>query len=276
MTATFSPKGTQPASSNLVGDSLQGELAQLALINKQLLGKRSARHAPPHVRANKPKELDFQAELAQLAAVNQALLSSRRVPKAAPHVKEASPPRPSPAQQALEQENALLRARIHELENELAKGRPAPDSSRKEQEYEALLAEKSEVIRTLQERIQAIERPGDPTSSELVNALRELEEERQRLTEDQKAFHEQGREMETSLAKERAELARQRNDLQRLEGEIERVLGQSGCDPVLREKLMSMQRRPSSRAEFSGPTEVSSEAAPPPAKKTGLLRRLFG
>ncbi len=226
-------------------------------------------------------------ELQRLSAVNQELLGQLREP-AAP-----APAGPEPGAgagagadagelDALRRDNAELRARLEELEQFIAAQPTEEVWAERQREYEALLDEKSEVIRALHLKLQeAQEGPRRsanepvPREEELRELQAELEEHRRQLQEDEQSLLTQMREMELALSKDRAELARQRQELQRLRADLNREIDQASRDPGLRERLMSLRRSADvARAE-------TKEAAPAPAanspkQQSGLFRRLFG
>ena len=117
-------------------------------------------------------------------------------------------------------ENARLRTALAEQEQpggEASIGDPALAERMKE--FEALLEEKSEVIRELHRKLQEHhDRPAGatPREEELLALSEELERERQQLKEDEESLMQQMRDMEVQMSRERAEMARQRSELQRL------------------------------------------------------------
>jgi hypothetical protein len=204
----------------------------------------------------------------------------------------------------LRDENNQLRGLVAELQNHLENltGPNSPDAANAEQykEMEALLEEKTEVIRTLHLKIQEVEdelakipkpKPATPHEDELMRMHDQLERERRQLQEDEESMMQQMREMEIQMAKERAEIARQRNEMQRLHAEIRHELELAARDATLRERLAPLQRRHQDvmtrRGSSPAPGAASAPAAqapapvPPPApeeppkKDSGLLRRLF-
>jgi chromosome segregation ATPase len=198
-------------------------------------------------------------------------------------------------------ENAELRHRALELEQAL-QHRPSGDEAWAEQqrEYEALLEEKSEVIRTLHQKIQEMREGGEPTgralpgggaaSQDLQAQQRQLEQQRAQLEEDEQALEQQMRQMEMAMSRERAELARQRNELQRLHNDLRREMELAARDGELRERLQPLQRRQQEVATSRRlptlieinvpplPEPPKAEAAEKPGKKqnSGLFGRLFG
>jgi len=203
----------------------------------------------------------------------------------------------------LRDENSQLRTLVTELQHHLENltGPNGADAKAADQnrELEALLEEKSELIRTLHLKIQEIEEelskqpvpiPATPHEAELIRMQEQLERERRQLQEDEESMMQQMRDMEIQMAKERAEIARQRNEMQRLHAEIRHELELAARDATLRERLAPLQRRHqdvmtrrgSSPAPGAGPGSANSAPAPtptaepiPPKKDSGLLRRLF-
>ncbi|HVS35826.1 MAG TPA: hypothetical protein VMS17_09610 [Gemmataceae bacterium] len=204
----------------------------------------------------------------------------------------------------LREENAQLRALCLELEQALheATQNASLHGEERTKEFEALLDEKTEIIRQLHEKIQELQgaaadmepaaeaRPGPsgpaPREDELLSLSEELERERRQLQEDEQALMQQMREMEVSMAKERAEMARQRNDMQRLQGEIQHELErlercgalQSKIDGLKSKLQDTVTRRGSAPAASSSQGHASSPAsgAPSSGKNSSLLGRLFG
>jgi hypothetical protein len=221
-----------------------------------------------------------------------------------------SEPPPVPEIEQLRGENVLLRDTVSELEKLLEEKLQAEEGwSQLQKEHEALLEEKSEVIRELhlklQERLAPAIAPSaappsavprEPTAApreeELLALSEELENERRQLKEDEEALMAQMREMEVQMSRERAELARQRNDLQRLHSEIRHELELATRHGALRERLLPLQRRhqemlhPEQPREGPSPTAAGTAVVPahegpslsdaPPRDGSGLFRRLFG
>ena len=210
----------------------------------------------------------------------------------------------------LKAEEATLRCTVEELEKLLEEKILAEQTwTEKQKELEALLEDKSEVIRELHLKMQ--ERPAaagprgsailpsgaareaaiTPREEELLALSEELEEERRQLREDEETVRTQMREMEVQMSRERAELARQRNELQRLHSEIRHELELASRHAALRDRLEPLQRRhqemlhrkgsePSRDGAAEAAPQQTSAAAPPqqasPRNPTGLLHRLFG
>jgi hypothetical protein len=204
--------------------------------------------------------------------------------------------------QRLRGENAELRQRVEELEQALLE-RPEneEDWTERQSEYEALLEEKSEVIRNLHQKIQelreaAVSAPSasarggalDPAAQqELVAVKRELEEARAQLEEDEQALEQQMRQMEMAMSRERAELARQRTELTRLHNDLRHEMEQAARDAALKERLQPLQRRQHEVTTRRVPSLVEINVpVPDPPKETqapnpkrpasGIFRRMFG
>lgn len=195
----------------------------------------------------------------------------------------------------LKSEIEELRQTVAELQRVLAEKDQQVEASwaDRQKEFDSLLEEKSEVIRSLHQKLQEHHgRPAamTPREDELLALSEELERERQQMKEDEETLQKQMREMEIQMSRERAELARQRHDLQRLQSDIERELELAARDATLRERLMPFSRRhqdiltrkgappsPSPASPTPVDTPAPSPAADPGGKKdSGFLRRLFG
>jgi chromosome segregation ATPase len=150
-------------------------------------------------------------------------------------------------------ENSQLRVRIKSLEARTVAGDEAWEE--RQAEYERLIEEKSETIRTLHMQIQELKENGPASHhgvrneanpqelAEIERVKEELEEQRRQIEEDEKTLFEQAKQMELAMAKDRAELARQRTELQRLHADLNREIEMASRDPLLRERLMNLQRR---------------------------------
>jgi myosin heavy subunit len=243
-------------------------------------------------------------EMRRLAAINQELLGKTR---SNPKKPADSPVEPDELAR-LRAENAELRALVAEWEKAGAgpEGEAHPvngDAQRSEnwperqKEYEALLDEKSEVIRSLHLKIQELQNAGavtDLTESQLLK--KDMEDQRRQLEEDEESLMQQMRQMEMAMSKDRAELARQRNEIQRLHSELNHEIEVASRDPGLRERLIALQRlqgeitgRKSTASQPPAPAKkpaapataatatVTTPAPPPSTQKTsGLFRRIFG
>jgi hypothetical protein len=211
-------------------------------------------------------------------------------------------------------ENARLRARLADIEREVAAALQEQEQlwAQQQREYEALLEEKSEVIRQLHRQLQELKQEKETAAAsaaglsvdrlkawqqELQNLQAQLERERQQLREDEQVMEEQMKQMELALSRERVELARQRAELQRLHQEFQHELELAARDEKLRDRLLVLQRRhqevmlskgaggpprPPSSGQLPRPASTPalnqppSQDNPPPKSGSGLLRRLFG
>ena len=211
-------------------------------------------------------------------------------------------------------ENAQLRSIIAELRDQLEAGGQQEDVgwAERQMEYESLLEEKSELIRSLHLKVQELEQrapatPPTPKEEELIKLNEELErercqleQERRELEEDLRQFKEdeqmmikQMREMEVQMARERAELARQRTDTQRLLDDIHHELERMERDQGLSDKIVQLRHRHQDVAKGkrngapspTGPSMLSQPPTPPRPgqeeptarrKDSGFFRRIFG
>jgi chromosome segregation ATPase len=206
---------------------------------------------------------------------------------------------------ALQAENAELRRQLEEL-----RAQREADSKLHEQwrdlqeEYEARLEEKTEVIRALHVKVEELEVATLPVKRtpkdeellamsedlerercQLQQEQKELEDLRKRLTEDERAMHEQMREMEMQMARERAEFARRRTDMQRILEEIRREIDKAERNGQLSQRLRQIRDQYSQNANKDEETEPTPSQAPPPIRPAAaepkkpadstLLRRLF-
>ncbi|HYV38024.1 MAG TPA: hypothetical protein VE988_20225 [Gemmataceae bacterium] len=197
----------------------------------------------------------------------------------------------------LRQENADLRKKVEELDQLLNLAiQDAEDRlTERQREYESLLEEKSEVIRSLHTknaelREQAadaavgIDNTQPPDQQDLIRLQRELAEQRRQVEGDQESMMGQMRDMEMALAKDRAELARQRAELQRLQDEVKHEVENAARDGGLRERLVAIQRRSNAfgpRPGINQNTPLPDSLPKPPTAsdkitKSGLFRRIFG
>jgi hypothetical protein len=161
----------------------------------------------------------------------------------------------------LRTENAQLHQFVAELNDRLreAAKKNEPDWRQRQQEYESLLEEKSELIRSLHLRVQELEanQVEVPKEEELLlfseelergrcqlqQERRQLEEERRALAEDESSMSNQMRDMEVQMARERAHFARQRNELQRVFEEIRRELENIERNGLLNQRLSQLRQR---------------------------------
>jgi hypothetical protein len=233
--------------------------------------------------------IDLDDELKRLSAATQELLGEfgHSEPHQAPPAEEENI-----ELELLRLENEELKVRIQELEA-IASGKGEELWRERQKEYESLLEEKSEVIRTLHLKIQDLQdsvdlgesSPSAPApvgtsasrlgqAEEILRLKRELEEQRQQLHQDEEDMMTQMRQMEMTMARERAEMARQRQEVQRLKADLARDVEQSGRDPELRERLSTLTRRQSN----PNPPEPGEKpgTTPDAQKSSGFFRRIFG
>jgi hypothetical protein len=189
-------------------------------------------------------------------------------------------------------ENAELRQTVVELRRVLDQKQAAEARwTERQKDYEALLEEKSEVIRALHQQIRELEaRPmaETPDEEELLLLAEELERDRQQLRQDEEALQVQMREMEVQISRERAELSRVRHELQLLHEDFDHELSVAARDAAIRDRLVALQERSHSLANRSSapPSPTSAPIPedgpiPPPTpaggkRGSGFLRRLFG
>lgn len=256
--------------------------------------------AAPHISAN----ADRTGVMKERSSLALKYWDGAESPPDAERAETATPPEGGSMDQEvirLLSENAELRAQLEALI------RAEQSWVAQQQEYESLLEEKSEVIRTLHQKLQELEsRPAAapliPREEELLalsdelerercqlqQERRQLEEELMQLKEDEEALMKQMREMEVQMSRERAELARQRNELQRLNADIRHELELAQRDAMLRERLMPLQRRHQEMMTRKGSSpnttfaqEAQTPATPQPPNSQegrsdpGLLRRIF-
>jgi hypothetical protein len=217
-------------------------------------------------------------------------------------------------------ENGELRSIIAELHDQLEAYRQQEQAGLQDRlqdrlkEYESLLEEKSELIRTLHLKVQELEArplvPQTPKEEELLalseeldrercqlqQERRQLEEERKQLADDEELMTKQMRDMEVQMARERADFARQRIELNRIYEEIRRELDNVERNGLLNQRLGQLRQRfqdvanghsgpnpglrSASRPAVSIPETPPAEGAAPteePAKRReSFLGRLFG
>jgi chromosome segregation ATPase len=199
---------------------------------------------------------------------------------------------------ALRAENAELRQRLASLEETLqhaeAKGE---DWGEQDREYARMMEEKTDVIRELHLKIQALQASSQahtspqpatqtPGDADLVALSEELERERAQLKEDETQLMQQMRAMEVQMSRERAEIARQRADIDRLHVKMQDELEQASREATLRERMQPLMRQhqammrggsaepPSRLAKV--PAKTPDAQPGPPATTSGIFRRLFG
>jgi chromosome segregation ATPase len=209
----------------------------------------------------------------------------------------------------LRQENEQLRSLCAELEQALQEATVRGSGSGSEgaedrfNEYEALLEEKSEMIRQLHQQLQQahgivaeleaqvaaqpaqrVHTGPTPREEELLSLSEELERERRQLQEDEQTLMEQMREMEVSMARERAEMARQRNDLQRLHAEIRHEIERLERTGAIQSKIDGLKNKLNDANTRRGMAPGTSTSIPtaqqqpeqPSGRKDSFIGRLFG
>jgi chromosome segregation ATPase len=221
-------------------------------------------------------------ELTRLASINAELVGRLRGASPAVYARPAHPVDSADEVAGLRRENAELRARVEVLEQLLVAQADEDSWAERQREYEALLDEKSEVIRGLHLKLQELQEgprraPDEPIPREeqLLQMKHELEGQRRQLEEDEESLMAQMRQMELALSKDRAELARQRQEVQRLQTDLNREIEQADKNPELRERLHSLRRvhEPTKREPASPQADAKAADG---AKSSGLFRRLFG
>jgi hypothetical protein len=285
-----SPSCVPPLSFDLLGiDSIKQELQKLSAANQELLKAFQERAELPPA---KPKDFGSSGNVLLPADADELA----RLKKQSDQSKQEA--------EQFKAENEHLRQRIAVLEAR-AKADAPTALLEQQHEFEKMLDEKTETIRELHMRIHELQDAirGGPhalSRDQLEMRQGELDRLEQRLRADEDSLNRQAREMEMAMAKERAELARQRAELQRHHTDVQREIEMASRDPGLRERLMSLQRRPDARPRSSNSLADSNlgNAAPPNApmrrpatmaaidldaeangaapQKTGILRRLFG
>jgi DNA repair exonuclease SbcCD ATPase subunit len=197
------------------------------------------------------------------------------------------------------------RGKAEELEQQLVTANQVAQDRWVElqREYETLIEEKSETIRTLHHKYTELrERSADspaatapdgagdgpPDRQDLLRLQQEVKEQRRKMEEDEQSIMGQLRQMEMALARDRAELARQRAELQRLHDELKHEAEVSSRDSGLRQRLGALQRvatsatlpRSSSKTDTPPPGELptvsTSTSQPGTPSRSGLFRRIFG
>lgn len=218
---------------------------------------------------------DFRSELQQLTATQRELLQELRSDGGINLDAEELP--------RLRKENEELRARVEQLERMLREPPTNGDAwVQRQNEYEKLLDEKSDLIRSLHLKTQQSpqgssgQAPAAAASDEGGQQQRnDLQAQREQLDEDEASLMQQIRSMEMALAKDRAELARQRTELQRQQADFAREVEIASRDPQLQERLAIL--RPRQHENLRKVNDPSGAMTPKPASQSsGLIRRLFG
>jgi chromosome segregation ATPase len=197
---------------------------------------------------------DLMLEMRRLAEEHQKLLASMGMASTMAPARPANKPAGTGKFDPVlvdkyRQENSRLTARVAELERLLEEAANRPDAANwdeRQQEYETLLAEKSEAIRELRAELQEYrDRPQmvAPKEEELLSLSEQLEQDRRQLTEDEAALEEQTKNMEMTIARQRAEVGRQRTEVERMFAELQLEMDQAMRESGLRERLAPLQRR---------------------------------
>jgi hypothetical protein len=211
----------------------------------------------------------------------------------------------------MRRENIELREIIAELKQQLDQPRAAEGDSQsdKQKEFESILEEKTEIIRSLHKKIQELQahRPAttgsqkedellalseelDRERCQLQQDRKQLEDERQQLMDDEELMTKQMRDMEVQMARERADFARQRSELTRIYEEIRREMENIERNGLLNQRLGQLrQRLHETGAAVGAPLRAGSNPTAPVAKpaaadpssnsaagRQGILGRIFG
>jgi hypothetical protein len=234
---------------------------------------------------------ELAAEMNRLSAINEELLTNLHEDEAQSSVAvDQTPSVVAVEVELLRMENAELKAHIEELEQK-SNGQEDESWQDRQREYEMLLEEKSEVIRSLHQRIQDMQEsvsfgesaPASPGNSsigvgqaeEILRLKRELEEQRRQVEQDESDMIGQMRQMEMQMAKERAEMARHRQEIQRLQTDLARDIEQQSRNPELRERLQSL-RRPQEAKPVAAVSAADKPHSQAEQKSSGFFRRIFG
>jgi hypothetical protein len=194
----------------------------------------------------------------------------------------------NPELDRIRRENAQLREIIAELKQQ-ANERQSCENQEwrdRQKELEALVEEKTEVIRSLHQKLReqgglaapaplsnsphkedellALSEELDRERCQLQQERRQLEEERQQFRDDEQLMTKQMRDMEVQMARERADFARQRNELTRIYDEIRREIDNIERNGLLNQRLGQLRQRfqetgvPSGSAPASRPGSSSA------------------
>jgi DNA repair exonuclease SbcCD ATPase subunit len=190
---------------------------------------------------------DFHTRILRLREELGASEESSPHPEAARETEDTTSSDMVHSQHDLAEENERLRTQLEQARRRLEQFEKAAEQAKlREQEYESLLEEKSDLIRQLHLELQqkggARSAAPVPNEDELIALHEELEREREQLNQDEEALMSQVREMEVQMSRERAEMARQRNELQRLQNELKHQLELAARDAQLRERLAPLYR----------------------------------
>ena len=159
-----------------------------------------------------------------------------------------------------------------------------------QREYENLLEEKSELIRSLHRKLhEQQERPAPPANvpreEELLALSEELERDRHQLKEDEEALMQQMGQMEVQMSRERAELARHAHRVAAIaERDPSRTrTGQPRCRSAGAFGPSAAAPAGNGPPGCTGPgkparsrAQAASRREDPPPRDSGIFRRLFG
>ncbi len=220
----------------------------------------------------------------------------------------------NPETDPLRRENLELREIIAELKQALEPKAPTPDPAiaEKQKEFEALLEEKTEIIRALHLKIKESQghRPASAGAAEdellalseeldrercqMQQEQKQLEDERKQLKDDEQMMTKQLRDMEVQMARERADFARQRSELTRIYEEIRREMENIERNGLLNQRLGQLRQRlhETGAAVGAPPRSGSSTIIPsprpaatpasenrdptPPKRRESFIGRIFG
>jgi hypothetical protein len=276
-----------------IDDRLKQEMNRLAAINQELLGNARVGVQHDHIDSR------LQEELERLGAITQGLLKGNADGTGVPETAREADDLPS-----LRRENTELRARLNGLEHALEGApaevwqaeeepvaKPTEESpwAAKQKEYEAILEEKSEIIRGLHLRLHELQGSAGSLSdvaahNQTHSLKKQLEEEIAQVKRDEDELMTRMQQMEKAMSKDRAELTRQRNEIQRLHQELNQEIETASVDPGLRERLGTLEvlqgkvsdHKPSASPSLHSNRPAVAPAEPTPGKQgSGLLRRIF-
>lgn len=226
---------------------------------------------------------DLEAELRRLSDINRQLLNSDSegsIDYDAEPTPAPAPPSSSAEAEALRQENADLRRRLAQLEAARAADARAWEHQRRQ--AEAVLEEKSELIRQLNAELQQLREQvtsastGRNLQEELEQLRAELQEQKIRMAEDEEVMMAQMREMEMSMARDRAEIARQRLEVVRNREELAHDIELVDRDDGLRNRLRTIRGNGDAKARAAAEQDTPVTSTPSSRPKSGFLARLFG
>jgi chromosome segregation ATPase len=218
-----------------IDEGLNEELQRLAAINRELLGGATTQAA------SEAADNALQAAIQQLAALNpEACQQEPRDTVYDFHDVAAGDEDDELA--SLRRENRELRAHLDALEQAMqspaeaaeaaAPAAPTPEDilwASKQQEYEALLEEKSETIRTLHLQLHELQGSGASLSgvatlNQTRSLKKQLEDELAQVEKEEEELMTRMQQMEKAVSRDRAELARQRTELQKLHAELDQQI----------------------------------------------------